>query len=81
MDDCFTLATQCSRGAPRVTAAERQFERFISAVQQLDCDNGTSRFEETLAKLVAAGPVSTRGAASAEKERFKMLHLNDEAVP
>jgi hypothetical protein len=63
MDNCFKPATQCTSSAPRMTAAERQFERFISAVQQFDCDDSTSRFEETLAKLVAAGPVSSRRAA------------------
>ena len=81
MDDCVKPATQCSRSATRMTAAERQFERFVSAVRQFDCDNNASRFEETLAKLVAAGPVSTRRAACTGQERFKPLHLNDEAVP
>jgi hypothetical protein len=58
-----------------MTAAERQFERFVSAVQQFDCDDSASRFEETLAKLVAAGPASTRRAAPAESERVKVAHL------
>ena len=80
MDDCFKPATQCFRGSPRVTAAERQFERFLSAVQQFDCDDSASRFEEMLAKLVAAGPVSARQAASAKRGSVKLLHLNDEAV-
>jgi hypothetical protein len=64
-----------------MTAAERQFERFVSAVQQFDCDDSASRFEETLAKLVAAGPVSTRRDASAEPVTVKIAHLNEEAVP
>ena len=80
MDDCFKPATQCSNGSPRVTAAERQFERFLSAVQQFDCDDSASRFEEMLAKLVAAGPVSAGQAASAKRGSVKLLHLNDEAV-
>jgi hypothetical protein len=69
MDDCFKPATQCNGTATRMTAAERQFERFVSAVQQFGCDDGASRFEEMLAKLVAAGPVSApaRQAASAKR--------------
>jgi hypothetical protein len=63
-----------------MTAAERQYERFVSAVRQFECDDNASRFEETLAKLVAAGPVSTRRAVRAGHERFELLHLNDEAV-
>jgi len=81
MDDCVKPATQCSRSATRMTAAERQFERFVSAVRQFDCDDNASRFEETLAKLVAAGPVSTRRTASAESESVRMAHLNEGAVP
>jgi hypothetical protein len=81
MDNCFKPATQCTSSAPRMTAAERQFERFISAVQQFDCDGSASRFEETLAKLVAAGPVSMRRAALAESEGAKMACLNEQAVP
>ena len=81
MDDCVKPATQCSRSATRMTAAERQFERFVSAVRQFDCDDNASRFEETLAKLVASGPVSTRRTASAETESVRMAHLNEGAVP
>jgi hypothetical protein len=81
MDNCFKPAIQCTSSAPRVTAAERQFERFISAVQQFDCDGSASRFEETLAKLVAAGPVSMRRAVLAESEGAKMACLNEQAVP
>ena len=84
MNNCFKPATQCTSSAPRMTAAERQFERFVSAVQQFDCDDSASRFEETLAKLVAAGPVPTRRTALAEAEeaeRDNMAHLNEEAVP
>jgi hypothetical protein len=64
-----------------MTAAERQFERFVSAVHQFDCEDSASRFEETLAKLVAAGPVAARQAASAERGSVKLLHLSDKAVP
>jgi hypothetical protein len=71
MDNCYKPATQCTSSALRMTAAERQFERFISAAQQFDCDDSTSRFDETLAKLVAAGPVSSRRAALAESERAR----------
>ena len=81
MNNCFKPATQCTSSAPRMTAAERQFERFVSAVQQFDCDDSASRFEETLAKLIAAGPVSPRRAACIEQERFKLLRLSDEVVP
>jgi hypothetical protein len=45
---------RCYRGATRMTAAERQFERFVSAVRQFECDDDALRFEQALAKLVAA---------------------------
>jgi hypothetical protein len=53
-----------------MTAAERQFERFVSAVRQFDCDDNASRierFEETLAKLVAAGPVLPGGPLAPDR--------------
>ena len=42
------------RGAIRMTAAERQFERFVFAVRQFECDDGAGRFEQALARLVVA---------------------------
>jgi hypothetical protein len=45
---------RCHRGATRMTAAERQFERFVSAVQQFECDDGAGRFEQALARLVVS---------------------------
>lgn len=80
MDDYFKAATQRCGVATRLTAAERQFERFVSAVRQFDCDDNPARFEETLARLVAAGPVFNRRAASDERNSFKMRYLNDQAV-
>ena len=64
-----------------MTAAERQFERFVSAVRQFDCDDSAARFEETLAMLVTAGPVSARRSASDEQNKIKVLHLDEQAVP
>ena len=81
MDDCFKTATQRGGGATRVTAAERQFERFVSAVRQFECGDGAARFEETLAMLIATGPVSARRTASDEQNKTKVLHLNEGAVP
>jgi hypothetical protein len=39
-----------------MTAAERQFERFITAARRFGCDGSAGRFEQTLAMLVAASP-------------------------
>jgi hypothetical protein len=46
---------RCYRGATRMTAAERQFERFVCAVRQFECDNSSLLFEQALARLVVAG--------------------------
>jgi hypothetical protein len=40
----------------RLTAAERQFERFVTATRRFGCDASAGRFEQTLAMLVAASP-------------------------
>jgi hypothetical protein len=53
---------RCYRGAARMTAAERQFERFLTAVRQFECDDSPARFQQTLARLVAAKARSVRGA-------------------
>jgi len=81
MGDRFKTAIQGGGGATRMTAAERQFERFVSAVRQFDCDDSAARFEETLAMLVTAGPVSARRSASDEQNKIKVLHLDEQAVP
>jgi hypothetical protein len=39
-----------------MTAAERQFERFVTAARRFGCDGSAGRFEQTLAMLVAASP-------------------------
>jgi hypothetical protein len=44
----------CRRVPIRVTAAERQFEQFITAARRFGCDGSAGRFEQTLAMLVAA---------------------------
>jgi hypothetical protein len=38
----------------RKTAAQRQYESFLSAVREFGCDSNDGQFERTLAGLVAA---------------------------
>jgi hypothetical protein len=45
-----------------MTAAERQLERFVSAIRQFECDDSPARFEQALARLVAGKARSLRGA-------------------
>jgi hypothetical protein len=81
MDDCFKTATQCSRDATRMTAAERQFERFVTAVRQFECDDTAGRFEEVLARLVAARTECTRPTASGVYDASTCnLRLNNRSV-
>jgi hypothetical protein len=81
MDDCFKTATQCSRDATRMTAAERQFERFIAAIRRFECDDAAGRFEEVLARLVAARTGSTRRTASGVYDASaRNLRLNNRPV-
>jgi hypothetical protein len=72
MDDCYKPTTQYYRDATRMTAAERQFERFVSAVRHFECDDSVGRFEAALARLVVAGPVSNGRAGSDEQDRFNV---------
>jgi hypothetical protein len=58
-----------------MTAAERQFERFISAVRQFECDNGVEQFEQTLARLVATRP----GRQSGRETHADLLEVADRA--
>jgi hypothetical protein len=53
---------RCYRSGGRMTAAERQFERFVSAIRQFECDDSPARFEQALARLVAGEARSLRGA-------------------
>jgi hypothetical protein len=38
----------------RKTAAQRQYENFLSAVREFGCQSNEGQFERTLARLVAA---------------------------
>jgi hypothetical protein len=38
----------------RKTAAERQYENFLSAIREFDCSGNERQFEQTLSWLVAA---------------------------
>jgi len=40
--------------ADRKTAAERQYESFLSAVLEFECNSNEVQFERTLSRLVAA---------------------------
>jgi hypothetical protein len=55
-----------------MTAAERQFERFVTAARRFGCDPSTGRFEQTLAMLVAA--------SSGRRSRFEQDMCEGEAA-
>ncbi len=38
----------------RKTAAQRQYDNFLSAVREFDCNSTEGQFERTLARLIAA---------------------------
>jgi hypothetical protein len=38
----------------RKTAAERQYESFLSAIREFECSSNEGQFERTLSRLVAA---------------------------
>jgi hypothetical protein len=71
-----------------MTAAERQLERFVSAIRQFECDDSPARFEQALARLVGANARSARGAVrkvhgteivgpdSATVEAIKLLRVS-----
>jgi hypothetical protein len=67
----------CYLGATRMTAAERQFERFVSAVRQFECDDGAGRFEQALARLVVARRSRPDGMTLSPTPRFDALHRGE----
>jgi hypothetical protein len=70
----------CHQGATRMTAAERQFERFVSAVRQFECDDGAGRFEQALASLVVARRSRRDGMTSSPTTGLDALHRGELAT-
>jgi hypothetical protein len=70
----------CYPGATRMTAAERQFERFVSAVRQFECDDGAGRFEQALARLVVAKRSRPDGLILGPTKRVDALRRGEPAT-
>ena len=70
----------CYLGATRMTAAERQFERFVSAVRQFECDDGAGRFEQALARLVVAKRSRPDGLTLSPTKRVDALRRGEPAT-
>ena len=64
----------CHRGATRMTAAERQFEHFVSAVRRFECDDDAGRFEQALARLVVPRRSRPDGLTLSSTAAFDALH-------
>jgi len=71
---------RCYLRATRMTAAERQFERFVCAVRQFECENGSLRFEQALARLVVARRSRPDGLTLSSTTGFDALRRGDLAT-
>ena len=73
----------------RKTAAQRQFESFLSAVREFGCNSNEGQFERTLVRLVAAdremrcGEMQPSRSECAHESYLNAasLHLRPTAVP
>jgi hypothetical protein len=71
----------------RKTAAERQYENFLSAVREFGCNSSEGQFDRTLSWLVATHSEARRtgiqpGSSECERDVYRSsLPLNDQMGP
>ncbi len=67
----------------RKTAAQRQYDNFLSAVREFDCNSNEEQFERTLARLVIAHWETKRSEMQPSRNECERAgcpyspHLND----